>query len=161
MIDRKFKFLIIALIIVLIINSVLHFTHPAYKYYSSNVDQFRSDYNDFVRKVQDDFIPCILQYGSNVQSRASSVITNSISSLSSSASSVISSTSKTIQTIKGRYFVCGKPYFESYDYHFTFTIGDDFLGSPIVDIRPTCLLTDDCFYRIAPIANDERVSNDT
>lgn len=147
MIDRKFKILLLVLVLVLIANTVLHFTHPAYRYYTQNVSQFRSDYNDFVRRVQHDFIPVILSVSSNrVYSSSTSFVTNSLSS---------ASRDQVPSSVDARYFVAGgRPGFTFNN--FNFFQGDDFYGYTILDVRPTIIITDG---RVFLISNSSRSLN--
>lgn len=150
MIDKKFKLLILVLVVVLIINTVLHFTHPAYKYYTDNVRQFRSDYNDFVRQVRSDFIPTILQVSSNRYQRVetSSSSSNVVVETSSSSSSVIPT------SVDARYFSAnGDGYFCFNGW--TFKKGDDFYGYTILDVRPTLIITDGRVFLISSDRSDK------
>ena len=54
--------LIILLLIVMVINSVATFYHPAYRFYKEQAQVLRDDYVKFERKVRDDFVPAITNF---------------------------------------------------------------------------------------------------
>ena len=57
--DRK---LLIILICVILVQSVMTLTHPAYRYYKSQVQNLRNDYLKFEKQVRDDFVPAITNF---------------------------------------------------------------------------------------------------
>ena len=57
--DRK---LLIILICVIVVQSVMTLTHPAYRYYKSQVQNLRNDYLKFEKQVRDDFVPAITNF---------------------------------------------------------------------------------------------------
>ena len=59
MTDRK---LLIILICVIFFQSVMILTHPAYRYYRTQVQSLRDDYLRFERQVRDDFVPAITNF---------------------------------------------------------------------------------------------------
>ena len=59
MTDRK---LLIILICVIVLQSVMILTHPAYRYYRTQVQSLRDDYLRFERQVRDDFVPAITNF---------------------------------------------------------------------------------------------------
>ena len=61
--DRK---LLIILIFVIVVQSVMTLTHPAYRYYRSQVQNLRNDYLRFEKQVRDDFVPAITNFVKNV-----------------------------------------------------------------------------------------------
>ena len=61
--DRK---LLIILICVIVVQSVMTLTHPAYRYYRSQVQNLRNDYLKFEKQVRDDFVPAITNFVKNV-----------------------------------------------------------------------------------------------
>ena len=63
MTDRK---LLIILICVIVLQSVMTLTHPAYRYYRTQVQSLRDDYLRFERQVRDDFVPAITNFVQNV-----------------------------------------------------------------------------------------------
>ena len=63
MTDRK---LLIILICVIVLQSVMILTHPAYRYYRTQVQSLRDDYLRFERQVRDDFVPAITNFVKNV-----------------------------------------------------------------------------------------------
>ena len=63
MTDRK---LLIILICVIVVQSVMTLTHPAYRYYRSQAESLRDDYLRFERQVREDFVPAITNFVSSV-----------------------------------------------------------------------------------------------
>ena len=63
MTDRK---LLIILICVIVLQSVMTLTHPAYRYYRTQVQSLRDDYLRFEKQVRDDFVPAITNFVQNV-----------------------------------------------------------------------------------------------
>ena len=63
MTDRK---LLIILICVIVVQSVMTLTHPAYRYYRSQAESLRDDYLRFERQVREDFVPAITNFVTSV-----------------------------------------------------------------------------------------------
>ena len=63
MTDRK---LLIILICVIVLQAVMTLTHPAYRYYRTQVQNLRDDYLRFERQVREDFVPAITNFVSSV-----------------------------------------------------------------------------------------------
>ena len=63
MTDRK---LLIILICVIVVQSVMTLTHPAYRYYRTQAQNLRNDYLKFEKQVRDDFVPAITNFVQNV-----------------------------------------------------------------------------------------------
>ena len=63
MTDRK---LLIILICVIVLQAVMILTHPAYRYYRTQVQSLRDDYLRFERQVREDFVPAITNFVQNV-----------------------------------------------------------------------------------------------
>ena len=136
----------LVLIAALIVNAVIHFTSPSYRYYRENIDQIKEGVSKFETKVQADFIPAILSAASN---RVFVVSSNSVSVSSSSVSSpagpsVVFDTNSVSRlfSLNFRWFVFegrygfeldGCDYFE----------GDRIFGSLIRSVSPTMVVTDD------------------
>ena len=57
--DKK---LLIILICVIVVQSVITLTHPAYRYYRTQAQSLRDDYLRFERQVRDDFVPAITNF---------------------------------------------------------------------------------------------------
>ena len=57
--DKK---LLIILICVIVLQSVMTLTHPAYRYYRTQAQSLRDDYLRFERQVRDDFVPAITNF---------------------------------------------------------------------------------------------------
>ena len=63
MTDRK---LLIILICVIVLQACMILTHPAYRYYRTQVQSLRDDYLRFERQVREDFVPAITNFVSSV-----------------------------------------------------------------------------------------------
>ena len=63
MTDRK---LLIILICVIVVQSVMTLTHPAYRYYRTQAQSLRDDYLRFEKQVRDDFVPVITNFVNRV-----------------------------------------------------------------------------------------------
>ena len=63
MTDRK---LLIILICVIVVQSVMTLTHPAYRYYRTQAQNLRNDYLKFEKQVREDFVPAITNFVQNV-----------------------------------------------------------------------------------------------
>ena len=61
--DRK---LLIILICVIVVQSVMTLTHPAYRYYRTQAQNLRNDYIKFEKQVREDFVPAITNFVQNV-----------------------------------------------------------------------------------------------
>ena len=72
MTDRK---LLIILICVIVVQSVMTLTHPAYRYYRTQAQSLRDDYLRFERQVRDDFVPVITNF---VQTLPRGTLTESV-----------------------------------------------------------------------------------
>lgn len=134
---------IIAVVLMAIVlhNSYLHYTHPAYTYYRENVQQFRADYNAFRKQVIEDFVPAITNVSIRLAS-ASSVPqpTNSFSSVSSSPAVKPSPDKVKFSELQASYFVCNGEkgfYFEGFPYF----LGDVFMGGEVILITPSFVQT--------------------
>lgn len=157
MLDRKFKILVFLLFVVVLVNSIIHFNHPAYKFYRENVKQFRSDYNDFVRQVRLELVPSILMVASNNNNSVSSLVSPALlPSVSSSSSAASSSSSDSF--LDCRFFKTGGRSYIEYNNNY-FTDGDDFFGYTILEVRPTIVITDGRVFVIRPtVRNNQSVS---
>lgn len=135
-----FHWLIIALILVLIINTVTHFTHPAYKFYRENFEQLRESNEVFEKRVLTEVVTAIV---TNSSFRSSSVVTNVSISQTSSVSSVMrgeSVATNSTYSLDFRFFVSQSlPCFEYQGRSYFLT--DDFYGSPLIYISPTIVKT--------------------
>ena len=61
--DKK---LLIILICVIVVQSVMTLTHPAYRYYRTQAQSLRDDYLRFERQVRYDFVPAITNFAKTV-----------------------------------------------------------------------------------------------
>lgn len=141
--SRKYLILVFLLIGLLIVNTVVHFSHPAYRFYRQNCEQLknqvesvalalRSDYDVFTKRVQVDFVPSILTVFSN---------RCDVASVFSNRCDVVGSTDYKPDIITARYFVAGGKGWLDYD-GWQYTAGDDFFGYTILEVRPSLVITD-------------------
>lgn len=137
------QWLQLGLLIALLINAVVHYTSPAYRYYQDKFSQFETSFSDFRRRVQCDFVPSIYEIISN-----RSVV---VSSCPSPSSSLVGNYSVKSNEV-GRLFDLDYHYFESgssscfeVDGHY-YTVGDSFYGSVIRHVSPTIVVTDQCQF---------------
>ena len=128
MTDRR---LLIILICVIVVQSVMTLTHPAYRYYRTQAQSLRDDYLRFERQVRDDFVPAITNFAQTVQRgihtenvNTENVITeNVIIPIDKPPFTELNSSPFSINDKKGFSFN-GFYYFE----------GDAFMGSEIISI---------------------------
>lgn len=145
--SRKYLILVFLLIGLLIVNTVVHFSHPAYRFYRQNCEDLkkqvesaalslRSDYDVFTKRVQVDFVPSILTVFSNRCEFASVSSNGTVGVVGSSSGDDYKP-----DIITARYFVAGGKGWLDYD-GWQYTAGDDFFGYTILEIRPSLVITD-------------------
>lgn len=127
------------LILALIVNAIIHFTSPSYRFYKENVDRLDRVFHDFERQVKIDFVPAIISVASNNTYRATE--TNFSNSVSNSTSSSEFPSSGTLFNLDYHYFTAGNKSGFHFDGHDYFN-GDSFFGSSIRVITPTVIVTD-------------------
>lgn len=148
----------LVLIIALIVNAVIHFTSPSYRYYRENFDQVKKGVVDFERKVKTDFVPAILTLATN---RNFIVVSNSVSvsdtvKISAPLLSDTNSVSR-LMSLDFRWFQGPRGYgfdLDGFHYH----VGDVLFGSVIRSISPTMVVTDD-YQFIKPILGKFTLNN--
>lgn len=79
------QWMIIALIIVLIINTIAHLSHPAYKFYRESAAANDKKYDDFVSRVEKEFAPAIISAVSNISISAGASTSAPVAPVSASA----------------------------------------------------------------------------
>ena len=148
----------LVLILALVVNAVIHFTSPSYRYYRENFDRVQKGVVDFERKVKADFVPAILTLATN---RNFIVVSNSVSvsdtvkvtapllSDTNSVSRLMSLDFRWFQGPRG----CGFD-LDGFHYH----VGDVLFGSVIRSISPTMVVTDD-YQFIKPLLGKFTLNN--
>ena len=135
----------LALVLALVVNALVHFQSPAYRYYQENVTRLNGDYQTFEKRIFSDLVPFILSQKTNTNESVSLTI-DKTSSAPSDSSSVSSSSTTNYTHISISYSYAG-----SFGSCFTFEdrfykVGDDFFGSPITYISPTLVRTSNDVY---------------
>lgn len=137
MIFRRFNAPIVLAILVflaLVINSVVHFTSPVYRYYQENVKQVNNQYAELRRRLLSELVPFV-QFSLTNRNDASFNSIRSVSSLSVSTNAV-----PLDMYLDFSFVIAGGDSFLRFSdqvYH----LGDLFLGSPLVYISPTLAQT--------------------
>lgn len=130
----KHNLLLIALILALIFNALLHFAHPAYQAYERKKAELDDRYDVFVRRVSTEVIPMFFASQTNLQTRLS------LNIVSNNMQSVVFKSEQKPEYITARYMVVsGQPYLSMGGH--VFALGEDLYGSRILDIRPTFVVT--------------------
>lgn len=139
----KNQLLVIALILALVVNTVTHFTHPAYSFYRDNMDALYSRQSEFEDKVKSEFIPAfekLITNQVNVIRSPSSLISPTVSPSVPLSDNLIQS-----RKIAYDYFLYnGSPCFR---YHgWCYFVGSFFYGRRIVTVYPEMIVTDGLVY---------------
>lgn len=149
----------LVLILALVVNAVIHFSSPSYRYYKENIDQIKEGVLNFERKVQSDFVPAILSVASNrvVFSSSSNVV--SVSSSTSLSPAVVFDTNSCSRlfSLNFRWFVSGSRYGFELD-GCNYFEGDTLFGSPIRSVSPTMVITDD-YQFVKPLIGQFKCDN--
>lgn len=148
--------LLIALILCILFNSIHHISSPAYRYYTEQCKKFDADYNNFVNKVRDSFVPalysnqvyvirrCVQEYLST-NAVVQSSDTFAVSSFLKSGLNSYTNSSTRCVNLNFKYGRFDDSQIFTYQDRVYF-IGDDFYGSTITYISPTLVKTDDALY---------------
>lgn len=128
-----------------VINTVMHFTHPAYKYYKQNISKVESRLSDrqekFEKKIIGDFLPAIYQSISN----SYRVVEGSPSSVSVLPQA--KTEHRVVKQLDASFYIFrGVPCIEYNG--ITFQVGDNFDGSAIISVSPMMVRTDFADYEI-------------
>lgn len=150
---REEKGLLVLCVLVLI-DIVTHFTHPAYKYYRTFCTNLEKRNTAFQDQIKRDFVPAITLFASNVIASSSSPV--SASPVVVSASSAVPSTPQlSSSSINARFFFYrGFPYIDLNGFYYT--LGDNFDGSEIQVLTPVVLKTSIGSYSISPLSTTKQ-----
>ena len=142
----------VLLIVALLVNGILHYTHPAYRYYREQLQNLRVEYTGkvdaFKEEVQRDILPRWLDTVSNVVVRSSAremlsrlpLRTRDGVSIVPSAPSVPSLSS--LPFGNARFFIVDGRFGVEWQGS-SFYVGDPFLGSRITSIDRSCFSLSD------------------
>lgn len=128
------------LIAALVADVLVHFRSPAYRFYREKAADLDGRYSAFERRVEAEFVPAIRDVVTNMNLSVSSRgITEGVPK-SGSVEYVTDYRQQYART--GGYSVSGC----YIDGHF-YRLGDRYLGSPLVEIEPSCAFTLDFIIR--------------
>ena len=136
MIFRRFNAPIVlaaAIFLALVVNSIVHYTSPVYRYYQENVKHVNDQYSDLRKRLLTELVPFV-QF--SLTNRHDSV--NSVGSLSSLS---VSTNSVPLDMYLDFSFVVSGGDASMFFADHAYRLGDLFLGSPLVYISPTLVQT--------------------
>lgn len=144
----------VVLILATVLNALMHFTHPAYRYYKEFSRAQAEKFDALEKRIRADFVPAIMSAVSNRSAAVASPFSSASPSLPSSSGSFPSSSpavpvvygSDVRKDVKLRFASVNDVPFVTVNDTVHLTIGDDFFGEPIRRITPTCLFTDSAVY---------------
>lgn len=134
---RRFNAPIVLAVLVflgLVVNTVVHFTSPVYRYYQENVMHVNDQYVELRRRLLSDLVPFV-QFSLTNRNDVSFSSVRSVSTLSVSTNAV-----PLDMYLDFSFVIAGGDSFLRFSdqvYH----LGDLFLGSPLVYISPTLAQT--------------------
>ena len=126
--------LAVAIFLALVVNSIVHFTSPVYRYYQDNVKHVNDQYSDLRKRLLTELVPFV-QFSLTNRHDSSAISAGSFSSLSVSTNAV-----PLDMYLDFSFVVSGgdaSMFFAGHAYR----LGDLFLGSPLVYISPTLAQT--------------------
>lgn len=126
--------LAVAIFLALVVNSIVHYTSPVYRYYQENVKHVNDQYSDLRKRLLTELVPFV-QF-SLTNRHVSSV--NSVGSLSSLS---VSTNSVPLDMYLDFSFVISGGDASMFFADHVYRLGDLFLGSPLVYISPTLVQT--------------------
>lgn len=144
----------VVLILATVLNVVMHFTHPAYRYYREFSRAQAEKFDALEKRIRADFVPAIMSAVSNRSAAVASPFSSAAPSLSSSVG-LFSSSSPAVPVVYGgdvrkdvklRFSSVNDVPFVTVNDTVHLTIGDDLFGESIRRITPTCLFTDSAVY---------------
>ena len=144
----------VVLILATVLNVIMHFTHPAYRYYKEFSRAQAERFAALEKRIRADFVPAIMSAVSNRSVAVASPFSSITPSLPSSVGSFPSSSAAVPvvyggdvrKDVKLRFSSVNDVPFVTVNDTVHLTIGDDLFGEPIRRITPTCLFTDSAVY---------------
>lgn len=145
------QLLCVVLIVFLALNTITHFRAPAYRYYREISQALFKSQSDFEKEVKFTILPALYLVMTNGQNQTSYVPVTNVQSVVSQVSRI--STDVVRRSLDFRFFLSsGLPAFEFNGHNYF--VGDFFLGSPVLQVSPECVLTADTLY-IVPMLEDK------
>ena len=169
MTDRK---LLIILIFVIVLQSVMTLTHPAYRYYRTQAQSLRDDYLRFARQVRDDFVPAITNFGHTVLrgTHTKNVNTKTVNTKNVNTENVNTENVNTENVnvpIETPPFteICGNPFSINdkmgfFVNGFCYYVGDYFMGSRVLSIDPVGIRLSNGYVKFTGNVNTENVNTE-
>lgn len=157
----------VVLILATVLNVIMHFTHPAYRYYKEFSRAQAERFDALEKRIRADFVPAIMSAVSNRSSAVASPFASITPSLPSSVGSSPSSSAAVPvvyggdvrKDVKLRFSSVNDVPFVTVNDTVHLTIGDDLFGEPIRRITPTCLFTDSAVYLYADSPKQEKTQS--
>ncbi len=125
--------LAVAIFFALVVNTIVHYTSPVYRYYENNVKRVNDQYSDLRKRLLTELVPFVQFSLTNRHDSVNSV--GSLSSLSVSTNAV-----PLDMYLDFSFVVSGGDASMFFSDH-AYRLGDLFLGSPLVYISPTLVQT--------------------
>lgn len=145
--------LLVGVFLALVVNTIVHFTSPAYRYYKQNLEHLQNGVNDFERKVALQFVPAVLAL-TNSLGRSDTVATNSFSVVAGTSLPLLSQTnSPSLFNLDFKFFTVGGQMGFSCD-GVNYFEGDSFFGSSIRLVTPTMIVTDQ-YQFVRPLLSEK------
>lgn len=138
--NRKMLLVYLAVIVLLIVNSVQHFCSPVYRFYREKTESIEERYNAFVKKVEMDLVPAIMATATNRSAtcKHAPLKEERTAGQAASAAPPPARLNAAIYRLDGEW---------CFRYHgFDFQAGDSFGGSRIVSIDNLGVTTTRCRY---------------
>ena len=126
--------LAIAIFLALVVNTIVHYTSPVYRYYENNVKRVNDQYSDLRKRLLMELVPFV-QF--SLTNRHDSSV-NSVGSLSSLS---VSTNAVPLDMYLDFSFVVSGGDASMFFADHAYRLGDLFLGSPLVYISPTLVQT--------------------
>ena len=150
--------ILVLLLLAVVVNSVIHYTSPAYRYYREAVNGLRSDYTKLRKQLLVDLLPTLQLALTNKTSTVSYSSTTSFTSTDSLVT--VDTTTNCLPLTSFLSFdffsVSNSPGF-SFNGR-TYAVGDLFLGSPVVFVSPTFIKTVERNYIHSSLSSNKLTS---
>lgn len=126
--------LAVLIFLALVVNTIVHFSSPVYRYYENNVKRVNDQYSDLRKRLLTELVPFV-QF--SLTNRHDSSV-NSVGSLSSLS---VSTNAVPLDMYLDFSFVIAGGDASMFFADHVYRLGDLFLGSPLVYISPTLVQT--------------------
>lgn len=145
----------LVLIFALVLNALIHFTSPTYRYYQENFEKVRKGVTEFEQKVKLDFVPAILNLASNRVQVSSTVIPDNPDKPNLL---VGTNANERLMSLDFHWYQMGNSFGFELDGRY-YQQGDLLFGSVIRSVTPTLIVTDD-YQFIKPLIGKFSLSTD-